>query len=86
MDGALVSIEPNNTQNVKMDPYVWMILYIGELNQFIEACEGPNKHIADYVVNSWENGDCKIHGRDVVFNVDSILDAIGLPNKGKEVR
>jgi len=63
-----------------------MILCRGDLNPFIEACQGLDRILADYVVNTWEEGVYKIHGSEIIFKVNYIVETTSLPNKGKEVR
>lgn len=45
-----------------------------------------DKILVDYIISTWEEGLYKIHERKVVFNVDIIFEATGIPNIGKEVR
>lgn len=82
----IVIIEPKNIDKAKKDPQIWKILYKGELNRFIEAYSGRDRRLMDYVVNTWNNGVCRIHENEIIFNDQIISKAIGLPNIGKEVK
>lgn len=71
----------------KKHPNVWIILCRGSLDNFIKACRfGNDQRLANYVVNTWDNGVCKILRREIHFNESAIVEAIGLPNRGKEVK
>lgn len=73
MGGALVFMDPSDPSKLNKDPNVWIILCRGALDRFIEACEaGSDQRLANYVVNTWDNGVCKSHGRGIHFSESSI--------------
>lgn len=77
---ALFFTKSNNLEKMKKDPHIWRILYRGELNRFIEACNSINRRLMNYVMNTQNNGVCRIHGNEISFSDHMIAEATRLPN------
>lgn len=86
MGGALVFVEPNNPTKAKKDTNIWNLLNEGGVSTFIERCSGHDPRLTEMIVRSWDNGKCRIHGKEVNFSNESIEQATGLPNWGRLVK
>jgi len=49
------------------------------------ACKGSDRRLVDYIISTWEAVVCKIHGKEIIFNIDIITEAMRLPTRGREV-
>lgn len=59
---------------------------MGGMYNFMHACKGHNPALSLAMLQTWSDGLCVINNLKVDFSLESIVVAIRMKNKGKELR
>lgn len=56
------------------------------MQEFIEVCKGFDQDLLLEILKTWKEGVCKVNKLRVEFNATTIIEAIHMRNKGKEIK